>query len=242
MRFQGRVAATRVPRARLHPPSGRRPVESSSEALGFMGPSIAQDRPHSPRNRSSETVGIAHSSRDAAGQSTPNDASSGRQIILPLLLTVQTLCLVYSIAQQTPPPSLPQRALAAPARSIYRTSAMQLYHDYNANEAATQAQIGAQRIRDGSGAGRQQGLPRRGAGAARRGQPRQRSGNEFDRRSGRTRPAIAARTNSGVLCDQIQRFTEAPSGSGCTLVDSPLESQNSSVVTQSNSIPSIPAR
>jgi hypothetical protein len=45
-----------------------------------------------------------------------------------------------------------------------------------------------------------------------------------------------------ILCDQMQRFTEAPSGSGCTLIDSPLSSEDASVITGSNSISSISSK
>jgi hypothetical protein len=129
------------------------------------------------------------------------------------------LCLVWLIAARPPTLTVPQPASSS-VRSIYRTSAAQLYRDYNSNEAATQAKIGPQRILVTGTVvtvtqeylGNNEVLLDVGNGLSPAEMTLQPDQN-----------VLAVQLHKGesvaILCDQMQRLTDAPAGSGCRLTE-----------------------
>lgn len=149
-------------------------------------------------------------------------------ILFPTLLTAPLLALVWLIAVQ--PPAQPTAATAegTPAMdaSIYRTTAAQLYHDYRADAPATQARIGQQRILiTGTVVGVStdylgQNLVLLDAGNGM---------STDDMMLAADQNLLAVQLQRGqtlsLYCDQMQRYSDSPTGSNCTLAHSPIALQ-----------------
>ena len=143
------------------------------------------------------------------------------KILFPSLLIVPLLALVWLIARQSPAPRMPvtkvERSLQP---AVYRTTAVELYRDYNSDAAATQARIGPRRIvvtgilvalsKDYLG----QNLVLLDAG------------------NGISTAAMTLATNQNALavqlragqtiavsCEEMARYSDAPSGSNCILIE-----------------------
>jgi hypothetical protein len=206
-------------------------VEGRSEVLDLLGPATASSRSKSARNGGTATAPATQ--RDAP-VSTRKELST-RQILFPLLLTASILALVCALALQPPQPAQVAQATAEPPRDIYQISAVQLYRDYSADARATQARIGAKRIlvtgtlldlnRDYLG--QDQVLLDVGNGAT-----------AADMTLNPDQYRLTVRLQRGqsiaVLCDQIQRYTDAPSGSGCSLALPALESGAMSLASENS--------
>lgn len=188
-----------------------------------------RERAADPRSRA-RAPRTAHAAPDGNGSESSAAASAGalaasraasslRAIFLPLGLTLAMLCLVWLIAPRPPTLTAPN-AHSTSVRSIYRTSAVQLYRDYNRDEAATQARIGPQRIAvTGTVAavsqdylGNNEVLLDVGNGL---------SAAEMALQSDQNLLAVQLQRGESVtiLCDQMQRLTDAPEGSGCRLLE-----------------------
>jgi tRNA_anti-like len=210
-------------------------MEQLSETLGFGPESAAETAPSRARARvACDTDADRGRGRGAAtgAASVPTArGSSIKYIALPLVLTLPMLALVWTIAARPPTASAPTRTAASPALSIYRTSAVQLYRDYNSNEAATQARIGQQSVLvtgkvtavSQDYLGDNQVLLDVGNSV---------SAAEMTLRSDQNLLAVQLEKGQQValLCDQMQRLTDAPEGSGCALVE-PERSYASSQAT-----------
>jgi putative nucleic acid binding protein len=148
------------------------------------------------------------------------------KILFPSLLIVPLLALVWAIATQSPLPHVtattsdrqPQQ------RTIYRATAAELYRDYNADAAATQARIGQRRIvvtgtvvavsKDYLG----QNLLLLDAGNGI---------STVDMALAADQNALVIRLRAGqtvsVSCHEMARYSDAPTGSNCSLIE-PQES------------------
>ena len=148
------------------------------------------------------------------------------KILFPSLLIVPLLALVWAIARQSPAPPMPLMQAERSPPSVYRTTAVELYRDYNSDAAATQARIGPRRIlvtgtlvalsKDYLG----QNLVLLDAGngistAAMALAPDQ-SARAMQLRTGQT---IA------VSCEEMARYSDAPSGSNCSLIEPRIASE-----------------
>jgi hypothetical protein len=149
------------------------------------------------------------------------------KILFPLLLIVPLLALVWVIAQQSPAPQMPvQKAERSLQPSVYRTTAVELYRDYNRDPAATQARIGPRRVvvtgtlvamsKDYLG----QNLVLLDAG------------NGISTAAMTLVPdqnALAMRLRAGqtiaVSCEKMARYSDAPSGSNCSLIEPRIASE-----------------
>ena len=150
------------------------------------------------------------------------------KILLPSLLTVPALVLVWAIATQSP--TTPQAAASKSAQSLqpstYRTTAIELYRDYNSDAAATQARIGDRHIvvtgtviavsKDYLG----QNLVLLDAG------------NGISTAAMTLAPdqnASAMQLRTGqvitVSCETMARYSDAPSGSNCALIEPRIAAQ-----------------
>lgn len=142
------------------------------------------------------------------------------KILFPSLLIVPLLALVWAIARQSPAPQMSvTKAERSLQPSVYRTTAVELYRDYNSDAAATQARIGPRRIvltgtlvalsKDYLG----QNLVLLDAG------------NGISTAAMTLAPdqnALAMQLRAGqtiaVSCEEMARYSDAPSGSNCTLI------------------------
>jgi tRNA_anti-like len=143
------------------------------------------------------------------------------KILFPSLLIVPLLALMWVIVRQTPAPEVPvTKAERSLQSSVYRTTAVELYRDYNSDAAATQARIGPSRIvvtgtlvalsRDYLG--RKFALLDAGNGISTAAMTLALDQN-----------ALAMRLRAGqtiaVSCEEMARYSDAPSGSNCTLIE-----------------------
>jgi hypothetical protein len=148
-------------------------------------------------------------------------------ILFPSLLIVPLLVLLWVIARQSPAPQMPVHKAERSLRpAVYRTTAVDLYRDYNSDAAATQARIGPRRIvvtgtlvalsKDFLG----QNLVLLDAG------------NGISTAAMTLAPdqnALAMRLRAGqtiaVSCEEMARYSDAPSGSNCSLIDPRITSE-----------------
>ena len=147
-------------------------------------------------------------------------------ILFPVLLTVPLLALVFAIATQSPALSTAAKAIDPPlARAIYRTTAAELYRDYNRDAAATTARIGSGRILiSGTVVGVShdylgQNLVLLDAGNGI---------STTDMTLAANQNPLTVQLQRGqaisMFCDQMQRYSDAPTGSDCTLIEPPVAS------------------
>jgi hypothetical protein len=154
--------------------------------------------------------------------------SDNGNILFPVLLTVPLLALLWVIATRTPAPPSPVTAGPAAQRALYRTTAAELYRDYNHDAVGTQQRIGARRIvvtgvvvdvsKDYLG----QNLVLLDAGNGI---------STADMTLIPDRNALAVELQRGqqvsLVCDQMQRYSDSPTGTDCSLAAPRVAAQSS---------------
>lgn len=163
------------------------------------------------------------------------------RILLPVLLTVPLLALLWLIATQSRPMASPNKSSAPPPRSLYRTTAAQLYRDYNTDPTGTQARIGQRRILvtgtvvDVSTDYLGQNLVLLDAGNGI---------STADMTLAPDQNLLALQLKRGqsvsITCDEMQRYSDSPTGSNCALVAPHVASESPPQGARPSPLPAAP--